>query len=151
MQVDRAVRDRLLERNVAVPHPRDRAAIGRDEEINIQARIGNAELDSVGIANDPSVAFSLGLVRKLETDHNTRGGHAIEIHAPMQIPQDQPWIGVPTFEGGRKPTLAPFAESDHEWGKLAAGFRQHVLDTCVCASPLYNSSLLEGLQPLRQQ
>src|SRR5262249_14312025 len=118
LELDLAGRQRGPEAEVAEKDPSQVFDFGPYEQVDVEARIGRAEIDLAFAAHQPPGPFRRRHVGELElgADASRRKGLRLD-HSP-QVPHQDPHVELFLDVPGAVPALPPFAQQLDQRGKL---------------------------------
>lgn len=123
---DAPVCERVGEAGITHPHFRQGAEVGFDRDVDLPSRVGEAEVDVVGVDHEPIEA---PLERK-RGKHELEGGRGYAQAAwrkvAADVPQQQARVELVRSVVGTNPTLPPLTEGEDDRQQLPTGLRQPV-------------------------
>jgi hypothetical protein len=142
-----------LQRDIAHPHRGHGAHVGGDEQIDLEARVGHAQVYLIPLAHQPPVALVAWHVGVLERDDDASAREVRRPDAAVHVPHQQSNIQVLGAQLAAHPAGTPFAHRPDQRREFPPGIGQVILvaATQACGAPFDHAFLLQEFEALREQ
>src|SRR5262249_30402949 len=129
-----------------------RAQVGHNPQVDLKARVCDANVYSIRIINYPKELFGRRKVIEPELDDGAAWRGFIPLYVLVHIPHLENCIQFAAAEVAARPSLAPLAKSEDDWFELLAGSGQAILQSlsCVRTAPFNYTRFFKGLQSIGQ-
>src|SRR5215813_330585 len=147
---------RLRERHRAGPHARDRAGVGADDEVDVEAWIFEADVGAFTREDEPARLKAAAARRErseVEPDDHAPRRQLRQVDPSAHVPHQEHEVQVLGIELRRAPALAPLAQSLEHLAELLRRAGRPVLTPPSPAErlALHDAGVLELAQPLGQK
>src|SRR5215831_10565410 len=155
-QLDAARAHRLSPDEMAGPDPGERADVGVNAQIDLEARILYAHVHARALQHEPgrtNLKASRRHAAEIEPHDHARRGQAGDVDAAVHRPHQERGIEVVPRELMRGVTLTPLAETLHDLTEFLAGLRESIIPATAATERRArdHARVLELVKALRQE